>query len=368
MQSTLQNGDGLGVAIQGQSKGSLRGEVDPGLAPAGAGVRGVRRGSGIAEALRRGASDTAAVAPAGDSSTGGSAPLGKVDVGVGTSTLMFDDAAPDPSSASIGGGYETAGREEANAPTSKMFRSGLGSDSKNTVSRISGMSTDSGRSSTSSASSSFGGSLDEKGLLMKAHAERAEALRGGGGGSGGMVAVAAAAGVGATSVVRLAAGPAKGLYRQDDEDGGGEGDDEADPKGRDMSPRTSPAGQQQLSEYEAALEMRERKLNKRGGATMNAMNAMTFDEIDPELQDAIVGSPPKMGVEGVPRLALEVMRSPHGSDEGASPLMGTLSPDPTKMLDISSPRSAFSRHSSRSGISDMVRDSASTSPRNSYTN
>ena len=86
---------------------------------------------------------------------------------------------------------------------------------------------------------------------------------------------------------------------------------------------------------------------------------MRFDIIDPELSEAttsmVSGSPPKMGV---PRLALEILRSPStGPTPSPENQFGTLSPDPTKMMaDISSPRSAFSRHSSRTGLADMLRE------------
>jgi hypothetical protein len=127
----------------------------------------------------------------------------------------------------------------------------------------------------------------------------------------------------------------------------------------------SPAGQGAMSEYEEHVQNRMGHLEKRDGATLR-----TFDEdehgdeedhnqIDPEMATVMqVGSPPKVGA-GVPRLHLERMkalRSPHGSEDGTSPspvFLGTLSPDPTKMMDISSPRSAFSRHSSRSDLASM---------------
>ena len=125
---------------------------------------------------------------------------------------------------------------------------------------------------------------------------------------------------------------------------------------------SSPAGDERGSEYEAEMERQER-LKQRHGARMR------FDLIDPELSEATVGSPPKVGF-GVPRLALEILRSSprqgsrSSTDDGASPspdqTIGTLSPDPTKMMaDISSPRSAFSRHSSKSGgISEMLRETS----------
>ena len=127
----------------------------------------------------------------------------------------------------------------------------------------------------------------------------------------------------------------------------------------------SPAGQGAMSEYEEHVQNRMGHLEQRDGATLR-----TFDEdehgeeedhnqIDLEMATVMqVGSPPKVGT-GVPRLHLERMkalRSPHGSEDGTSPspvFLGTLSPDPTKMMDISSPRSAFSRHSSRSDLSSM---------------
>ena len=103
---------------------------------------------------------------------------------------------------------------------------------------------------------------------------------------------------------------------------------------------------------------------------------MRFDLIDPELSEVrnIVGSPPKVGF-GVPKLALDsisILRSSPrtgsadshtGSTLTPSPdsTVGTLSPDPTKMMaDISSPRSAFSRHSSRCGVADMLKEDGTT--------
>jgi hypothetical protein len=128
----------------------------------------------------------------------------------------------------------------------------------------------------------------------------------------------------------------------------------------------SPAGDKQGSEYERAETERQERLKQRNGARMR------FDMIDPELSEAtttmLSGSPPKVGV-GVPKLALEILRSPRTGSAGdgtPSPdhqTIGTLSPDPTKMMaHISSPRSAFSRHSSRSGISDMLRETSPISP------
>ena len=134
----------------------------------------------------------------------------------------------------------------------------------------------------------------------------------------------------------------------------------------DASGSVSPAGQGAMSEYEEHLQSRAGRLEQREGATLKAYdmndsareNEEDHNEIDPEMATVMqVGSPPKVG-GGVPRLHLERMkalRSPHGSDDGnsASSKLGTLSPDPTKMMDISSPRSAFSRHSSRSDLASM---------------
>ena len=132
----------------------------------------------------------------------------------------------------------------------------------------------------------------------------------------------------------------------------------------------SPAGDAQGSEYEAAEMERQERLKQRHGARMR------FDLIDPELSEVrnIVGSPPKVGF-GVPKLALDsisILRSSPrtgsadsytGSALTPSPdsTVGTLSPDPTKMMaDISSPRSAFSRHSSRCGLADMLKEDGTT--------
>jgi hypothetical protein len=121
---------------------------------------------------------------------------------------------------------------------------------------------------------------------------------------------------------------------------------------------SSPAGDERGSEYEAAEMERQERLKQRHGARMR------FDLIDPELSEATVGSPPKVGF-GVPRLALEILRSSprqgSTSSDGATPspdqTIGTLSPDPTKMMaDISSPRSAFSRHSSKAELLRETRD------------
>jgi hypothetical protein len=151
----------------------------------------------------------------------------------------------------------------------------------------------------------------------------------------------------------------------------------------------SQAGDDQGSEYEAAELERQERLKIRSGARMrfgDEIGQADYDVIDQELSEVganIVGSPPKVGF-GVPKLALDILKSPRtGSADGRSSsnlsgrsssnlsgntpppdgqTIGTLSPDPTKMMaDISSPRSAFIRHSSRSSIADML-EGGSTSP------
>lgn len=118
---------------------------------------------------------------------------------------------------------------------------------------------------------------------------------------------------------------------------------------------------QKVEEYKQA-GMTENKTNGReaaqapgskmfGSVDSSGAETSEYDEMEAELQ--MVGSPPKsfQMPGGVPVLSLDVIRSP--VDEH----VGTSSPDMTKqMLDISSPRSAFSRHSTSSV-------SASNSPR-----